>query len=219
MDRSLGQLLDAVERLGLWGSTYVLYTTDHGSPGRNPPLAGGKGTVWEGGLRVPFILTGPGVKAGACSHVRVTQMDLFPTFAELAGTKETLPAGIEGGSFASVLKSAGVGVVKRPCEEFVVHFPHYDKDAQGPASAIYAGDLKLIHVYETGALKLFDLAKDPGERSDLAQEVPEKARDLDARLTAYLKVMNAQMPKPNPNYDPAKPREAQRGGDKRKAKP
>jgi len=218
VDQTLGQLLDAVERLGLKDNTYILYTTDHGSPGRNPPLTGGKGTVWDGGLRVPFIVAGPGVKAGACSHVRVTQTDLFPTFAELAGLCEPLPAGIEGGSFAGVLRNHGAGEVKRPREEFVVHFPHYDKDAQGPASAIYVGDLKLIRVYETGALKLFDIAKDPGERRDLAREMADNAKELDARLTAYLAAVNAQMPKPNPNYDPSKPSETtrDRGGKGRK---
>jgi arylsulfatase A-like enzyme len=133
VDQTLGQLLDAVERLGLKGNTYIVYTTDHGTPGRNSPLAGGKGTVWEGGLRVPFIVAGPCVKAGACSHVRVSATDLFPTFTELAGVQEPLPVGLEGGSFAGVLKSGGFGAVNRLREEFVVHFPHYDKDAQGPA--------------------------------------------------------------------------------------
>ncbi|MFO1488148.1 MAG: sulfatase-like hydrolase/transferase [Verrucomicrobiota bacterium] len=216
VDRTLGQLLDAVERLGLKANTYFIYTTDHGSPGRNPPLSGGKGTVWDGGLRVPLLVAGPRVKAGVCSHVRVTQTDLFPTLAELAGAKETLPHGLEGGSFAGAFPS-GEGEVKRPREELVVHFPHYDKDAQGPASAIYVDDLKLIHVYETGALKLFNVASDPGERRDLASQMANKAKELDARLMAYLKAMNAQMPKPNPSYDPTKPTEAKRGGGKRKA--
>jgi arylsulfatase A-like enzyme len=216
-DQTLGQLLDAVERLGLKGSTYILYTTDHGTPGRNPPLTGGKGTVWEGGLRVPFIVAGPGVKAGACSHVRVSATDLFPTFAELAGVRETLPTSVEGGSFSAVLKNGVVGAVKRAREEFVVHFPHYDKDAQGPASAIYVGDLKLIHVYETGTVKLFNLANDPGERRDLASQIPDQVKELDARLLAYLKTVNAQLPKPNPNYDPSRPTETNRPGGKRKA--
>ena len=218
VDQTLGQLLDAVERLGFKDNTYILYTTDHCTPGRNPPFAGGKGTVWEGGLRVPFIIAGPGGKAGACSHVRVTQTDLFPTFAELAGLREPLPAGVEGGSVAGVIRNDGAGEVKRPREEFVVHFPHYDKDTQGPASAIYFGDLKLIHVYETGALRLSNIAKDPCERRDLAREMPDKAKEMDARLTAYLAAVHAQMPKPNPNYDPTKPSETtrDRGGKGRK---
>ncbi len=218
VDQTLGQLLDAVARLGLSTNTYIIYTTDHGTPGRNSPLTGGKGTVWEGGLRVPFIVVGPGVNAGACSHVRVSATDLLPTLAELAGVKETSPQGAEGGSFAGVLKNGGAGTVKRPREEFVVHFPHYDKDAQGPASAIYVGDLKLIDAYETGALKLFNLASDPSERRDLASQMPEKVKELEARLMAYLKAMNAQLPKPNPNYDPTKPTETNRpGGGRRKA--
>jgi arylsulfatase A len=217
VDQTLGQLLDAVARLGLKENTYILYTTDHGSPGRNSPLSGGKGTVWEGGLRVPFIVTGPGVMAGACSHVRVTQTDLYPTIMELAGAKAALPSGLEGGSFAGVLKNGGVGEVKRPREVFVVHFPHYDKDAQGPASAIYVGDMKLIRAYETAALKLFNLASDPGERRDLASQQPEQVKELDARLTAYLTSVTAQMPKPNPAYDDSKPATTRRGGGQRKA--
>jgi arylsulfatase A len=217
-DQTFGQLLDEVERLGLLRNTYIVYTTDHGTPGRNPPLTGGKGSVWEGGIRVPFIVAGPGVKAGACSHVRVGATDLLPTFAELAGVKE-LPKNLEGGSFASVLLDGGTGVVKRPREDFVVHFPHYDADSQGPASCLLLGNLKLKHVYETGECKLFDLSKDVSERNDLARMMPDKVKELDARLTAYLKAVNAQLPTPNPNYDPTKPAETKRGGGKRKAQP
>jgi arylsulfatase A-like enzyme len=108
-----------------------------------------------------------------------------------------------------LLTNAGKGNPPRS-HEFVVHFPHYDKDALGPASAIYWGDFKLIHVWETGALKLFDLLKDPGEHHDLARDLPDKARELNQRLMNYLAAVNAQMPKPNPQYDPSQPADTPR---------
>ena len=218
LDIALGRLLTRLDELGITTNTYVLFTTDHGTPGRNPPLAGGKGTVSEGGLRVPFIIRGPGIQPGTCSHVRALGEDLLPTVAALAHVSEPLPKGIEGGSLAAVITNAGKGAVSRSREEFIVHFPHYDKDAIGPASAIYMGDFKLIRIYETGALKLFDIAHDPGERRDLAGAMPEKAKALNQRLTDYLLAMNAQMPKPNPSYNPSRPTEQRRGG-KHKAKP
>ncbi|MEI7899779.1 MAG: sulfatase-like hydrolase/transferase [bacterium] len=218
LDLAFGLVLKKLDELGIAANTYVIFTTDHGTPGRNPPLAGGKGTVSEGGLRVPFIISGPGVQPGTCSRVRATGADLFPTIAELAKVSEPLPAGVEGGSLVTVLASAGTGAVKRPRDEFVVHFPHYDKDAIGPASAILLGDFKLIRAYETGAVQLFNIANDPGERRDLAREMPDKGKELDQRLTAYLAAVHAQMPTPNPDYDAAKPTARKEGG-KRKARP
>ena len=216
LDLAFGQVLKKLDELGITGNTYIIFTTDHGTPGKNPPLAGGKGTVSEGGLRVPLIVRGPGIQAGACSHVRTIGEDLFPTVAALAHVGEPLPKGVEGGSLASILTNAGKGVAQRPREDFVVHFPHYDKDAIGPASALWLGDFKLVRVYETGALKLFNIAEDSGERHNLAAEMPDKVKELNQRLTAYLAAVNAQMPKPNPNYDATKPTEIKRGG-KRKA--
>ena len=217
LDIAFGMILKKLEELGIANNTYVIFTTDHGTPGKNPPFAGGKGTVSEGGLRVPFIIRGPGIQPGACSHVRATGVDLFPTLAELAQIREPLPKGLEGGSLASVFSHAGAGAVTRPREEFVVHFPHYDKDAIGPASAIYKGDLKLIRVYETGALQLFDIAQDPGERHDLAAERPAKVKELDRRLTDYLAAISAQMPQANPDFDASKAVPPERHGKKRKA--
>jgi arylsulfatase A len=216
VDAAIGKLLDALGQLGLADNTYVIYTTDHGTPGRNPPLAGGKGTIWEGGLRVPFIIRGPGIRPGACRHVQAHQMDLLPTIAELAQAPEPLPRGLEGGSIAAVLKNSGNDTVERPREEFVVHFPHYDKDVVGPASAIYLGDFKLVRIYETGSLRLFNIAKDPGERRDLDREMPEKVKELDDRLTDYLAAVAAQMPTTNPNYDPTKSTDVRRGGTRRR---
>ncbi len=210
LDIALGKLLKSLDNLGIAGNTYVIFTTDHGSPGRNPPLTGGKGTVSEGGLRVPLIIRGPGIKPGVCSHVRAVGTDLFPTVAELARVTDSLPNGVEGGSLASVLANEGQGAVQRPRDEYVVHFPHYDKDAIGPASAILLGDFKLIRVFENGTLELFNIANDPGERRNLAAELPDKARELDRRLTEYLAAVNAQMPTLNPDFDPSKPRDVER---------
>ena len=218
VDQSVGAMLDAVERLHLGASTYVVYTTDHGTPGRNTPLTGGKGTVWEGGLRVPFLVSGPGVPANACSHVRVSAMDLLPTFADLAGVKEPLPREVEGGSLAAVLRG-GSGEVKRPRGELVFHFPHYDRDSEGPASALILGDYKLIRWYETDTRRLFNLRNDLSERTDLAPQLPEKTVELERRLTGYLKDVNAQLPARNPSFDSSRPAESNGGPRPRRGAP
>ena len=207
-------VLKKLDELGIANNTYVIFTTDHGTPGKNPPFTGGKGTVSEGGLRVPFIIRGPGIRPGACSHVRTVGADLFPTIAELARVSGPLPKGVEGGSLASVLANAGNGTVKRPREEYVVHFPHYDKDAVGPASATQLGDFKLIRVYETARAAAVSISpKTPASVATFAQQMPDKVKELDQRLTDYLTSVNAQMPTKNPNYDPSKPTaEPKRGG-------
>lgn len=216
MDTTIGRLLAKLDELGLADRTYVIYTADHGAQGRNAngPLANGKGTVWEGGIRVPLIVRGPGIKPGGCTHVRASTVDLFPTMMALARVAEPLPKNLEGGSLTPVLASAPHATVKRAREEFVVHFPHYDKDEQGPASALLLGSRKLIHPYETDIPLLFDLAKDPGEQRDLAGDNSKEVSDLDRRLTEYLRAMAAQMPAPNPRFDPAHPQPFQerRGG-------
>jgi len=223
MDATIGLLLAKLDELGIADRTYFIYTADHGAQGRNSngPLANGKGTVWEGGLRVPLIVRGPGIKPGACTHVRASTVDLFPTIAALGRITEPLPQGLEGGSLGNVLGSIPNAVVKRRFEEFVVHFPHYDKDEQGPASAIILGNYKLIRPYETGTPRLFDLAKDLGESHDLAAESGGETTELDRRLTEYLKAVNAQMPTVNASFDPsqAKPFEERKGGRKKKQDP
>ena len=207
IDKTVMQLLGALDTLGLTGKTYVIYTADHGGQGRNgnAPLAGGKGAVTEGGLRVPFLIRGPAIAGNVCSRVPVTACDVLPTIAELAGVTTALPAAVEGGSLAAVLRdSLGRGAVSRSREELVFHFPHYDLGNGGPATAILLGGYKLVRSYEKKTQQLFDLEKDPGEARDLATMLPEKTAELDARLTAYLKAVTAQMAQPNPHYDPSK---------------
>jgi arylsulfatase A len=207
IDRTVMQLLAAIDTQGLAGNTYVIYTADHGGQGRtgNAPLSGGKGAITEGGLRVPFLIRGPGIAGNVCSRVPVTGCDLLPTIVTLAGTTAPLPAGVEGGSLVPVLRDpAGRGTVRRVREELVFHFPHYDLGNGGPATAILLGGFKLVRNYETGTRRLFELERDPGETRDLASRMPEKVNELTARLDAYLKEINAQMAARNPNYDPAK---------------
>lgn len=220
MDATVGMLLQKIDELGIARNTYVFYTPDHGSPGRNAnaPLTGGKGTVWDGGLRVPFIMRGPGIQAGICSRVRATGVDLFPTLAELAHVTRPLPKGIEGGSLVSVLMRGGHGEVRRHREELVFHFPHYDHGNDGPASAILLGPLKLIRTYEIGRLQLFDIAKDISEEHDLSGAMPERLAEIDRRLTAYLETIGAQMPMANPNYDPGMSTTQERRGKGQKGR-
>lgn len=215
LDTGVGHVMDAIERLGLTGTTYVIYMADNGAGGGKKVLAGGKGGVWEGGIRVPFIVRGPGVKPNSWCPTRVVGYDLFPTFCEWAGiAPSTLPKGIEGGSIASLLKNDGRGDVKRPREELVFHFPHYQGDT--PHSAIFLGDLKLLHFYEDNHDELYDLSKDIGERNDLAAQRPAETKKLRERLDKYLADVNAQFPTPNPNFDPNQPVEPRKRGGKNK---
>ena len=117
-----------------------------------------------------------------------------------------------------MLGGAANATVKRAREEFVVHFPHYDKDEQGPASALVLGNLKLIHPYETNVPALFDLSKDIGEQHDLAKDRVKDTAALELRMTDYLKSIGALMPAPNPKYDASKaqPFQERPGGMKRR---
>lgn len=231
VDTQVGRVLAALKDMGVADNTYVFYSADHGSQGGgggagavggrgrslpNPPFSGAKGSVSEGGIRVPFIVIGPGIAAGKVSAVRGTGMDLLPTMLDLAGApvaKSSEPdarTAIEGGSLVPVLKSGGEGKVARSHEEIVIHFPHYDLNNGGPASAIYVGNWKLIHNYDTDKVMLYDISKDRPEAHDVAAEQADTVKDLRSRLDAYLKAVNAQLPVVNPN--PGSP-DADTGGN------
>lgn len=204
LDSGVGRVMESIDRLGLSDNTYVIYMSDNGSGGGRQVLNGGKGGVWEGGIRVPLIVRGPGVQANSWCQTRVVGYDFFPTFCEWAGiSAKTLPKGIEGGSLASLLTHEGKDEVKRLREELVFHFPHYQSDA--PHSAIIVGDLKLMKFYEDDSIVLFDLSKDIGERNDLAPSRPADAKRLRLQLEQYLNEVDAMLPTTNPDYDPNRP--------------
>lgn len=214
LDEGIAILLKSLQELGLAENTYVIYMSDNGAKPNSGLLSGGKGDVWESGVRVPMIVRGPGVEAGSLSRVPVVGYDLFPTFLEWAGDEEALPEGIEGGSLTALL-SGSSGAVERPYPFLSFHFPHYQGQG-GPQSALIEGDLKLMRFYEDDSVKLFDVAQDPGERRDLAKSRRGDAERLGALLEKHLDEIGARMPSPNPDFDPeAEPSAKKRGKDRK----
>ena len=217
LDAGVGEVLATLEKLGLSENTYVIYMSDNG--GYEQPeggLNGKKGSVWERGIRVPLIVQGPSIQANSWSHEKVIGYDLFNTFCEIAEIKEPLPKGVEGGSLLATFHGKK-NAIKRPSEELVFHFPHYQSDFT-PHSSIILGEMKLLKIYETGELKLFNLTKDITESNNLAKELPEQADMLSKRLDAYLQKVGGKTPVINPSYDPNKPpmtRKKGRPGKKR----
>lgn len=212
LDRGVGELVAKLDELGLSNDTFVIYMSDNGGSNKRT-LMGGKGDLWEGGIRVPLIVRGPGVAANSWCHQRVVGYDFFPTFCGWAGVDAPLPGHLDGGDMAHLLAGSDEPV-KRIREELVFHFPHYQGDS--PHSAILMRNYKLLEFYETGEQKLFDLDQDIGEQNNLAATKPEILTALAERLHAYLKESNAAMPTPNSNFDPAKEPEMNRGGGKEK---
>ena len=201
MDESVGMLIDELATLEVLNNTYIVFSADHGASGRNgnAPLSKGKGSLKEGGIRVPFIIAGPNTQSGRWSGVAVTALDIFPTIADILGAEERVSNRVEGGSLLPLLKGDS-NLVTRPREELVFHFPHYDLMNDGPATAIMVGKYKLIKNYEQPQSLLFDLNQDPGESNNLASQMSELTADLEQRMQEYLRQIDAQMPTANRQY-------------------
>lgn len=207
MDESIGQLLDALAASGVADNTYVIFTSDNGtfpveSPGNiNGPLRGSKATIWEAGVRVPFIVTGPGIESNSVSRQPAIGYDILPTICELAGI-ETWPEAVEGGSLIPALYQKGD--ISRSRDALHFHWPHYQHGKKStPDSTIITGDYKLHYWWETGGIQLFDLSKDLAETTNLAKSQSEKAASLKKKLFSYLEDIDAQLPVVNDDYDPA----------------
>ena len=210
LDEGIAELLNSLQELGVADNTFVIYMSDNGAKPNAGLLSGGKGDVWEAGVRVPMIVRGPGVKAGSVSRVPVVGYDFFPTFLEWAGDEGELPDGLEGGSLADLLSGASE-VVERPYPFLSFHFPHYQGQG-GPQSALIQGDLKLMRFYEDDSIKLFNVAEDPGERRDLSKSRREDAERMSKLLEEHLEEIGALMPSNNDSFDPeAEPAPKKRG--------
>jgi arylsulfatase A-like enzyme len=219
LDQSVGRVLAALDQHGLADNTVVIFTSDNGGVGGyqaagikageitdNTPLRAGKGTLYEGGIRVPFFVRYPRlVKPGTVCHQPAIHVDILPTFVDLAGGQ--LPdQPLDGLSIVNLFKDPQSKLQR---DGLFWHFPGYLEGKEGdwrttPVGVIRAGDFKLMEYYETGALELYNINDDIGEKHNLADQLPDKTRQLHDRLKSWRKSLNAAMPKlKNPASRPA----------------
>lgn len=196
LDAGIGLVLDQIDELGIADSTYVFYTADNGYELKRDlgkpvherdyykafPQRSHKYTVSEGGIRVPFIVRGPGIPAGAHSAAPVVGTDIFTTVMDVAGAAGQIPERVEGASLTAHMKSGGKEAIDRK-DDFLV-FKHSKPRAPHDIT-IVQGTYKLIKDISTGKIFLFDLKKDIGERNNLADEQPERAAKMYNEMTAY----------------------------------
>ena len=198
LDSGLGILLEKVKEFGLDKNTYIIYTSDNGAVpvmpprskytfGTNTPLSRGKWDAMEGGIRVPFIISGPNIKAGSESKAPISFSDLLPTIIDIAGKKIPLDDELDGGSFKKVVFENGKGEVKRNKNGIVFHVPYENGIALKRAhSAIIQDNFKLIKFYDTNEVRLYSIENDIEEKHDLSKVLIEKTNLLETALDEYL---------------------------------
>ncbi|HOZ45383.1 MAG TPA: sulfatase [Candidatus Hydrogenedentes bacterium] len=210
VDQSVGRVLAKLDELELTDGTLVVFFSDNGGlrqrfDGEGPlvttnaPLRAEKGTLYEGGIREPLIIRWPGVvRAQSTCNVPVSSVDFYPTLLDACGAKADPAHILDGESITPLLR--GDGAMRR--DALYWHYPVYHHST--PAGAIRQGSWKLIEFFEDNHVELYNLDNDIGEEHDLAAEMPERAQTLRDQLAAWRQSVNAAMPKPNPNYDPAR---------------
>ena len=207
MDEAIGLVLDTLQKEGLADNTIVCFTSDNGGVSSGDafassmlPLRGGKGTQWEGGLRVPYYIQWPGiVEAGSSCDVPVSGIDFYPTLLELAGVSIPLEHMADGESLAPILK--GHIPLQLAERDLFWHYPHYGNQGGEPSSVIRNGDWKLIHYYEDERNELYNISLDQGEQNDVASLHPHTISRLRRRLDEWLVLTGAKLPVPDPEYN------------------
>ncbi len=229
IDISVGRVLDKLNELGLSQETMVVFFSDNGGlisrfdkvpliaeskqhyyegdsllyiASSNAPLRSEKGTVYEGGIREPMLVYWPGrVPAGSTNEALISSVDFLPTFKELSGYSREVGQTLDGASFTGLLD----GKTQQEERAIFWHYPVYHHAV--PASAVRKGKWKLIHYLNDDTVDLYDLESDPGETRDLTNTNPDKARELKGLLADWRSSVNAELPVPNPDFDPERRQE------------
>jgi arylsulfatase A-like enzyme len=215
LDDGIGKVLANLDELILRENTIVVFTSDNGglmSSTSNAPLRVGKGSAYEGGVRVPLIVSfPPAIAAGTTSNEPAMSIDLLPTLVDLCHLpeEESWPKW-DGVSLAPVLTKQAE--IKR--DALYWHYPHYHPGGATPYGAIRAGDFRLVEFYEDNRVELYNLKEDVGEQHDLAPSLPAKRDELLAKFHAWREEVGAQMPMSNPQFDAS--RDQAPGGKKKK---
>ncbi len=211
MDAGVGRVLQRLDELGLTDRTIVIFTSDNGGflggaaqrITSNVPLRSGKGSAYEGGVRVPLLVRWPGVvRPGSTCDTPVITVDIFPTLLAAVGLMPETGKLLDGENLMPLLKE--MGQLKR--DAIFWHYPHYHASSMlaTPYGAVRQGDYKLIEFYEDGRLELYNLKDDISEAHDLATQQPQRVAQMHKRLDQWRRAVAAQMPTANPNYDAAK---------------
>ncbi len=204
MDLAIGKVLAKLDELNLARKTLVIFTSDNGGlstsegwPTSNLPFRGGKGWMYEGGIREPFLVRWPGVASpGAVIRTPISSPDVFPTLLEAAGAHPEPGQILDGVSLVPALKGESL-----PSRALYWHYPHYGNQGGAPSAAIRRGDWKLIEWFEHSRVELFNLAEDVGEQNDRCQTDPDQAAKLLTELHAWQKEVGAKFPQTNDDYD------------------
>jgi arylsulfatase A-like enzyme len=208
MDKSLGDIMSYLEKNGLDKDTYILFTSDNGGLSlkgsrsgephtQNLPLKQGKGSLYEGGIRVPMIAAGPQIKSGSVSKQYIISEDYFTTILQMANANpKNLRQVVDGKSFLPVLQGKQKSVDQQ--KTIVWHYPNnwtnINLKGISWASAIRQGDWKLIYFHKQQTLELYNLSIDIEERHDLSGIEVAKTKSLAHLLTQKLKERSAAMP-------------------------
>lgn len=205
VDQNVGRILKTIQDLGINENTVVIFASDNGGfidewDGRkvtdNSPLRSGKGSLYEGGIRIPLIIRYPGIsKPGTICNTPVCSTDLYPTFCGFAGI-ETNTFRIDGFSLLPLIRSSKAEL---PRDYLFWHYPHYYSTTT-PASAVRFKDWKLIKYYEDNRFELYDLKNDIGEKNDLVKENADMVNILSGKLEEWLQETGASFPSTNPDY-------------------
>lgn len=195
IDTATGRILAALDELGLAENTLVIFTSDNGGlstseglPTANLPFRGGKGWVYEGGIREPFMVRWPGVaKAGAVSREPVTSLDIYPTVLAAAGVAQPASMPSDGRDLRLALEGETTAA-----RDLFWHYPHYSNQGGFPGGAIRSGDWKLIENYEDGSVALYNLAHDIGEQDDLAAKESARVTAMRSKLHTWYRATGAQ---------------------------
>ena len=173
LDTSIGQVLTKLKQLGLEENTYVFLASDNGGGSKNPPLQGGKAKMWEGGLRTPMIIAGPGIKPDTQCDTPVAQWDFLPTMHDLSGSQTPLPEDLDGVSLKPVLTEGNAGVLAKRDTGLVFHFPaHYTV----PITAYRHGDYKLLRQLNTGDSNCLMSITTPANQRTCQKPCPRRPR-------------------------------------------
>ena len=230
VDESVGRIVALLDELNLAENTLLIFSSDNGGVGGyaregirkenditdNAPLRGGKGMLYEGGVRVPYIFRWPGkIPKGTVSDQPINSVDLYPTLLEVAGVGRPANYPLDGLSYLRVLLSGGKATLSR--DAIYWHFPGYLGAGQNawrttPAGAIRSGDWKLIEFFEDNRLELYNLRDDLSETNNLAAKLPDKTKALQQQLAAWRAELHAPMPTKNTEIGKASPgRKKKRG--------